>query len=164
VLVVEALRAESAKALHANLAGMPPRRFNAFHLLYADASDAFVTWSDGEAIHQETLRPGLHVVTERSLGGDDHGRTDALRRRWVELGAGRAFDPDALAALMRAHDDRDPVAAPCLHVPMLEYGTRSSLLFALGEPVTTSRFLWADASPCSTPYVEQHDLVAALRA
>ena len=69
-LVVDALRAGSAEATREQLEGLSATRYNDFHLLYADRTHAFVTWTDGQALRQQTLAPGLHVVTERSLGGD----------------------------------------------------------------------------------------------
>jgi uncharacterized protein with NRDE domain len=158
-LVVESLRHGSAAALHATLASLPPRRFNAFHLLYADATAAHVTWSDGAALHQETLAPGIHVVTERSLGGDDHGRTERIVH---ELSLRDAPAPEALMAVMRRHDDANPVAGTCVHVPAFGYGTRSSMILFLEDPIAKSRMWWAEGSPCEHAYVARDDLVAAL--
>jgi hypothetical protein len=160
-LVVEALRHDSAAAAHAALATLPPRRFNAFHLLYADAQAAFMTWSDGDALQQAALEPGVHVVTERSLGGDDHGRTERILRA---LPASGAPEPDLLMSVMRRHDEANPVAGTCVHVPVFGYGTRSSMLLYLGDPPAKSRIFWAEGSPCEHPYEERPDLVAALAA
>ena len=130
-LVVEALRLGGARKLHAAFAnGLDARRYNPFHLLYADTTaEAFVTWFDGQASHQEQLSPGLAVVTERSLGGDYYGRSEHVRRRLEPLL--ERDGPPALedfAPAMRDHDERDPLASTCVHVPVLRYGTRSSLL------------------------------------
>ena len=72
-LVVDALRLGSARKVHEGFSmTLDAHRYNPFHLLYADPDAAFVTWFDGSALHQEELRSGLTVVTERSLGGNDH--------------------------------------------------------------------------------------------
>src|SRR5579863_1043129 len=63
-IVVEALAAPSARELHSRMARFPAEEFNPFHLLYADAEDAFVTWFDGQARQQAELGRGVHVVTE----------------------------------------------------------------------------------------------------
>lgn len=162
-LVVDALRAPSARALHASLSSLSPRRYNAFHLLYADARDAFVTWSDGAALHQQVLPPGLHVVTERSLGGDDHARTSLICDAWPRLApAGALPSPEALQRLLALGRPDDPLGGVCVEAPAFNYGTRSALVLFRHEPLRDSRLFWADGRPDRTPFVERPDLIAAL--
>lgn len=156
-LVVEALRLGAASAVHRALAStLDPHRYNPFHLFYADVSgDAFVTWFDGHDVRQQRAPPGVVVVTERSLGGDDHGRERRIRRSLGPLVANQTPPSlDALAGLLREHDEADPIASTCVHVPALRYGTRSSLLLEVHDPARQSRWLWAEGPPCVTPYVE----------
>lgn len=148
-LVVRALRAASARALHASLAGLDPLLYNAFHLLYVDRDDVFVTWSDGATVRQATLGPGVNVVTERSLGANDEGRTEAILARLGALGP--AADDEALAETMRHHAE-PPLLGTCVHLPEHGYGTRSSTVLVVGEKGTRVRF--ADGKPCVTPYVD----------
>lgn len=151
-LVVEALGAVSASALHASLARLPPTRFNAFHLFYADARDAFITWSNGTGVQQQTLAPGLHVITERSLGGADHDRTERVVERWPD---GAALPtPESLASLMSIHREDDPLGSICVHAPAFNYGTRSSLVLLRAESLRDSRWLWSDRAPCQQPHRE----------
>lgn len=159
-LVVEALRATSARALHASLQALRVERFNTFHLLYADFDGAFVTWSDGAAIHHRELGPGLHVVTERSLGGDDQGREELVRRAWptLETGDDGAPTPRALQALMST----GVPAGVCVDLPEFNYGTRSSLVLYAKRDLAQSRWFWADGRPDQTPYVEHPELLRAL--
>jgi uncharacterized protein with NRDE domain len=156
-LVVEALRLGSAREVHEALATvLDGRRYNPFHLFYADAGgEAFVTWYDGDAVRQQALARGLAIVTERSLGGDDRGRSERIRARVQPL-LGRGTPPslEDLAPVMREHDEAERLAATCVHVPELGYGTRSSLLLDVRIPPSKSRWLWADGPPCVTPYVE----------
>jgi uncharacterized protein with NRDE domain len=152
-LVVDALRLGSAKKVREAFSNsIVARRYNAFHF-YADRDDAFVTWFDGSAMHQQELSRGLTVVTERSLGGDDHGR-EAWGRRQLEPLLTRAAPPtlEDLAPTMRDHVEGDPLASTCAHVPALGYGTRSSLLLEVPSEAGRSRWLWADGPPCTTPY------------
>jgi hypothetical protein len=154
--VVDALRLGSAKKVHeAFSTTLDARRYNPFHLLYADRDDAFVTWFDGGDMHQEQLSRGLTVVTERSLGGDDHGREERVRRQLEPLltqsSAPRLED---LAPTMRDHVDGDPLASTCVHVPALGYGTWSSLLLEVSSQAGRSRWLWAGGPPCTTAYEE----------
>lgn len=162
-LVVDALRAKSARALHEQLSGLSPRRYNAFHLLYADAADAFVTWSDGHALRQDALPPGLHVVTERSLGGDDHARTRLVRDAWPQVSPGGALPtPEALQHLLATGRPEGPLGGVCVEAPAFNYGTRSSLVLFRAEPLAHSRLYWADGRPDRTPFVERGDLIASL--
>ncbi len=162
LLVVEALGASSARALHARLGGLDPSRYNAFHLLYADRSEAFVTWSDGSVVRQEALVPGVHVVTERSLGGDDRARTETVRTLWRELPAGRAPTAGELFALLRHHRDDDPLGSVCVHAPALGYGTRSACVLRLGPRGEDVEMWWAEGAPCKVEPRRLDDLVDAL--
>jgi uncharacterized protein with NRDE domain len=162
-LVVEALGAASAHELHGRLRALSPAAYNAFHLLYADREGAFVTWSDGTALRQDALGPGIHVVTERSLGGDDRSRTELVRRRYPRVDPDVPPGVDALAGLLEIHaPPEDPVAGTCIHVPALGYGTRSSLVLRLGPTIEQSDFAWVEGSPCTQPMVPRPDLLAAL--
>ncbi len=158
-LVLEALRQPSAVAVREALEGLPVTRYNTFHLLYADARAAFVTWSDGAQVRHQPLAKGLHVVTERSLGGDDAGREEVVRRAWptLEQEAG-APTPSALQRLLAT-------GAPtgvCVDLPAYDYGTRSALVLTVQPALAASRWFWAEGRPDRTPFVERPELIAAL--
>lgn len=159
-LVLDALRAPSAAALHDKLADLDPAAYNPFHLLYADRASAHLTWSDGAALHRADLGPGLHVVTERSFGAGDAARADLVRRRWEALG-----DPssEGLQALLAEHAG-DPFAATCVHADAFGYGTRSSMILRLADTWAETRLAWAEGKPCRTPFVPQDDLLRQLAA
>ena len=145
-LVIDALRASSAAAVSARLRALAPQHYNPFHLLYADARSAHLTWDDGAEIHHQDLSPGLHVVTERSFGGDDSGREALVRSLWPATP-----DPQALHRLLSTHRP-DALGSLCIHVPGFNYGTRSSavILLASGK----AKLWWTEGSPCTTPQVE----------
>jgi hypothetical protein len=162
-LVVEALRAPDAKALRAQLSSLPSKRFNAFHLLYVDATHAFVTWSDGDAVQQQELKPGVHIVTERSLGGDDRARTSLIRERWAAISPqGRVPTPAALQGLLGATRADDPLGGVTVEAPEWNYGTRSSCVFFRAKELAHSRLFWAEGRPDRTPFVERPDLIVEL--
>lgn len=160
-LVVEALGFRSARALHLGLEKMSPRRFNAFHLFYSDPNAAFVTWSTGDRIDQESLVPGVYVITERSLGGDDRARTELIRAHWPGVEKGPGLLAERLADLLRLHRD-PPGAGVCIHAPKLNYGTRSSLILLLQQRIPEGQFFWANGPPCVTRYEDRSDLLRAL--
>ena len=164
-LVLEALRAPSAQALRSSLEGLDARRFNTFHLLYADAAAAFVTWSDGAQVHHDALAPGLHVVTERSLGGDDHGRTQLITSAWPGLAREDGVPtPAALEALLARPNPADPAGAVCVDLPAWNYGTRSSLVLFVAPTLAQSRWYLADGRPDRVPFVEHPELISQLFA
>jgi uncharacterized protein with NRDE domain len=147
-LVVDALRQPGAGAIRAFLAGIPPEQHNGFHLFYADRETAFVTWSDGVAMHHEPVAPGLLVVTERSHAGATPPRERRIRQALAHE------DPtlDAMGEALRIHDDADPLAATCVHVPLLGYGTRSALRLSLGEDPGAVDARWCEGPPCTQPF------------
>lgn len=164
-LVLEALRAPSAAALRRSLSGLSAQRFNTFHLLYADASAAFVTWSDGLQLHHDSLAPGLHVVTERSLGGDDHGRTQLITSAWPTLERESGVPTAAsLGALLASRNAADPAGSVCVDLPDWNYGTRSSLVLSIAPKLANARWFWADGRPDQVPFIEHPDLIAQLFA
>ncbi|APR76508.1 Hypothetical protein A7982_01855 [Minicystis rosea] len=157
-LVIDALRASSAAALHERLAELDPAAHNPFHLLYADRESAHLTWSDGHALHRSELAPGLHVVTERSFGAGDEARASLVRRHWAELGE---LTPETIAPILAQHAD-NPFDATCVHADAFGYGTRSSMILRLADRWADTRFFWAEGRPCRTPFVDQEALVRAL--
>lgn len=160
-LVIDALGARSARALHDDLASLDPAAHNPFHLLYADRESAHLTWSDGHTLHRADLAPGLHVVTERSFGAGDEARADLVRRCFAELGPD--LGPHTLGPILSQHA-ADPFQATCVHADAFGYGTRSSMVLLLGDEPRKTRLFWAEGKPCMTPFVEQRALVEALGA
>ncbi|MGO8970879.1 MAG: NRDE family protein [Myxococcaceae bacterium] len=153
-LVKEALSAGSVEQLHRRLGGLGPRDYNPFHLLYADASGrAGLTFSDGQRVEQRWLSPGLHVLTERSLGaGDESARVTRAQRA---LTAGRGMMPlEAWADVLRVHAEPEVRDGTCIHAPALGYGTRSSFLLQLASGGSGSRCLWTLGPPCTSPWVD----------
>ncbi len=133
-IVLEALRHDSPASLHRALSVLSPTRFNPFHLLYSDGLETHVTWVDDEKLHQQTLGAGLHIVTERSLGGDDRARTSLIRDHWREVSPNNALPSvEALKGLLSLTRPDDPVGGVCVEVPGFDYGTRSSFLFFKSE-------------------------------
>ena len=160
-LVVEALRHTSALSLHSALSATNAQRFNAFHLFYSDGRESFVTWSTGREVLQQSLPSGLHVITERSLGGDDRARTELIRSRWPAIQSGPGPLAERLANLLRLPGNPAGTGV-CIHAPQFNYGTRSSLILLVANPLPQSQLLWADGPPCTTEYQSRDDLLKEL--
>jgi hypothetical protein len=153
-LVAEALRTESVEALHQTLAPLGAQVHNPFHLLYADASGrAGLTWNDGVGVRQRWLGPGLHVLTERSLGAGDDSARSARARAALEGRAG-TVPLDVWAELLRGHVRPEAREGMCLHAPALGYGTRSSFVLQLSAGASASHCAWTDGPPCTSPFVD----------
>lgn len=158
LLVLDALRAVDARSLHRQLAALLPEQHNGFHLAYADGQVAGVTWSDGQALHQEWLAPGVHLVTERSYGaGDDAGRSVQLR---AAVGDDALIDLEGWLLLLSRHADT-PLASTCVHADGVGYGTRSAFVLQRAPTAAASVCAWTEARPCTSP---AHDGSATLRA
>ena len=163
-LVVDALALGSAREIHEAMANVPASRHNGFHLVYADARDVLATVSNGTHLAQLTLGHGIHALTERSFGaGDDGPRLARIRAAWSRLAPPSAgasdrteLDLGRLSQLLTEHDDHDLLAATCIHVPGIRYGTRSGAAIAIaagGSRAGGMRMLWAEGPPCTTPFV-----------
>ena len=119
-------------------AGSPaldPAAYNGFHLAYADGTFAGLTWSDGSALRQERLEPGVHVLTEQSLGaGDDGARRRLVASRVARRGRARAWRDGSRCS--REHGP-EPRAGTCVHADAVGYGTRSAFVLhraTVGRP------------------------------
>jgi len=145
LLVLEALQAQSARGLHQALRELRGDRHNGFHLVYADLRDAFVTWGDGYAIHQETLEAGrVQVITERSFGAGEGAREQSVAQAFAGL------EPELAAwrAPMTVHA-KEPLESACVHADAVGYGTRSSFQLLLRPRDVQA--LWTDGHPCVNP-------------
>jgi uncharacterized protein with NRDE domain len=160
-LVADALALGSARDIHEAMQHVPASRHNGFHLVYADARAVLATVSNGTHVAQLTLGRGLHMLTERSFGaGDDSRRGVRIQAAWTRLSpAGAELDLERLSQLLTEHDEADLLAATCIHVPGIHYGTRSGTAVALaaagsgrGDHRRSSRMLWAEGPPCTTPF------------
>jgi uncharacterized protein with NRDE domain len=157
LLVLDALESADATSLHRRLAALDPATYNGFHLGYADGTSAGLTWSDGNTLRQERLSPGVHVLTEQSLGAGD----DGARRRLVQerVPMGEVVDLEGWLGLLSVHAP-EPRAGMCVHADAVGYGTRSAFVMHRAPSTVASRCAWTEARPCITP---AHDGTAALR-
>ena len=147
LLVLDALESPDAAGLHRRLGTLDPAAYNGFHLAYADGSSAGLTWSDGSVLRQERLGPGVHVLTEQSLGAGD----DGARRRLVE----ERVEPEGVLgvegwlALLSWHGP-EPRAGTCVHADGVGYGTRSAFVLHRAPSVARSVCAWTESRPCTT--------------
>jgi hypothetical protein len=148
LLVLDALESADAASLHRRLSALDPAKYNGFHLAYADGTSAGLTWSDGSTLRQERLAPGVHVLTEQSLGAGD----DGARRRLVQerVPAGELVDLEGWLGLLSVHGP-EPRAGTCVHADAVGYGTRSAFVMHRARSTATSRCAWTESRACTTP-------------
>ncbi len=155
-LVPFALGAPDAASARAAASALDAHGWNPFHLVVADAHEAFLWWYDGETSAVEPLSPGLHVVTESSPHGDGP-RGDLVRARWpVDPSIPRLHE--LLAVHAPAAADR---TATCIHMDPA-YGTRSSAILRLAPDLAASELYVTDARPCLAPHEDRSALLHAL--
>ena len=158
LLVLDALESPDAATLHRRLSALDAGEYNGFHLAYADGAFAGLTWGDGNVLRQERLGPGIHVLTEQSLGAGD----DGPRRRLVHEKAdpGKGLGIEGWLGLLSIHR-AEPRAGMCVHADAVGYGTRSAFVLHRARSVEQSVCAWTDARPCTSP---AHDGTALLRS
>ena len=105
-----------------------PTAFNAFHLLLANATDARIIWSDGEAFQEKELSAGLHILTESSFGAGPPERIQFIEQYIsTMLSQGQINVPDMQKLLGQK---RDPsFHGLCVDVPEINYATRSATIY-----------------------------------
>jgi len=156
-LVLWALEKPSFETLQVAAATLNPKAYNAFHLLFASGAEAGLAWSDGETLRTRTLGPGIHVLTERTLPGEDSPRVQRIQKHFEEHGLTR----EAMTTLLQLHSE-DPHAGLCIHAPGQNYGTRSSCVF--WADTLEPRLLWTEGAPCQNPSQDVSQLLMELSA
>lgn len=163
LLVLDALAEDSVAHAVRKVASEPPARHQPFHLLIADTHAAHLVWSDGTRVTHEPLAPGIHVITERSLGAAPSDRVARLQRELVALRSGPPPRDEQWMEILRRHGEPG-FEGTCVHVPERDYGTRSSSIVTLADEPPCARWLASDGPPCSNPYIDLSASLAGLFA
>jgi hypothetical protein len=160
LLVQDALACSSVSAAAEGAARWSPETHNGFHLVIGGAEEAELVWGDGLKVRRIALRPGVHVVTERSFGAAPSGREERLSQLAKELEIGPPPNDERLKEILSEHAE-DAFDGICVHLPVIGYGTRSSTMLRLGERV---RFLHTEGAPCSSELQDLSETARALLA
>lgn len=179
-VVMRSLRAGSVEGVEHYLAGLDPREYNPFNLLYGNAEVLRVAYArpDSERMSHEDVPPGVHVLSNDVL--DSPALPKVVRARKLAEAAARKPWPESVQALQRMLADhllpeRAPELLPeeeslpemrerlrqcqalCIHTP--GYGTRSSAIVALA-PGRVAHYLASDVAPCQAPYQDVTPLLS----
>ncbi len=158
LLCLDLLAFPTAVVGAARAAAEPAGRYNAFNLLVADRTDAFVVSQPaGERPRAARLEAGLHLLTNLDVNDPTCPRIAASHRRFAAAGEtfARGGDVDALVKGLReiladhatALDPRGP-GSLCVHAG--PYGTRSSSVLMVASEGGAARYFHADGPPCAT--------------
>lgn len=147
-LVTMALEFGSAAAARVNLLRQLGERRNGYHLLVADALDAFVIVGDAKP-EVARLTPGAHLITNlHDVGVLRVGEIDAIA---ADAGNAPMIDTVGLLVdLLRIRAELVEGFTP--NKDLGDRGTRSSTVIARGEPGQPGLFLHADGPPDHTPF------------
>lgn len=148
-LVLDALLHDRAGDAAKEIAALDPKKENAFHLAIADRDEAHVVVCDGETIVHHVLEPGLTVITERSYSVHAPKRERFIREK---MGSLTTVPKDRELELFLGTHDTDGFEGVCVHVPGLQYGTRSSTIFRAGAARTEVSMRFAAGPPCTVSF------------
>ncbi|MCC6767058.1 MAG: NRDE family protein [Deltaproteobacteria bacterium] len=160
-LPLVALGTGSAGGARAVIGALRGDAYNAFNLLVADRSEAWVAQNHDDEMRITTLTRGLHLVS--NLDVDDPTCPKIARSHVRFAAAGDAFKRDrdveafraALHAIVADHtltlDPRLPDALGALCVHAGPFGTRSSSLLFLDDAGRWAHW-FADGPPCTRRY------------
>ena len=177
-VVLDCLRAGTVDNVDDALAALDPRAYNAFNLLYADATRVRAAYAwDADRVEFEDVPAGVHVLPNDRLNHPEWfkvGRARALldgceTQPWEELArrlqavlADRQKAPWASVVTPPAGPFTRALAhqltSLCIRTPV--YGTRSSTIVALGPDGRVARYLFAAASPDRAAFADVTALLA----
>lgn len=150
-LVLDALREPSAANASEAASRHGAEVHNPFHLVVADTTSAHLVWNDGRKISRHRLQPGMHIVTERSLGAAPSGRLELLPKLVRPLVGGALPQLNTWRRIL-AHRDNPPLEGVNVLEPSRNYGTRSSTVVQLSDDPQRLAFFHAPGPPDEHPY------------
>jgi uncharacterized protein with NRDE domain len=176
-LVVEVLAKGSLEEAKRFLAGIDPRSYNEFNLIFGDGAHLCVAYGRGEAaeVEIEPLSAGVHVLCNDRLGSPEFPKADKARERvasiptapWHELRG-------PLAEVLADRSLPDPAEVPplppdapfdrevarylqAIYVETPVYGTVSSTIAAV-SPGRVHQYQFTDALPTPAGFKDMIDL------
>ncbi len=180
MLVLDALRFDSAARAARDLGSIPNDRYSGFNLVVADRQEAFsVTPSAQRKAGRVSVRrfePGTHVIGNAAPNDRTHPKTRRILDAAKQVERLPADDVlGALSGICRDHafladgagaSPDEPAGNVCVHLG--EYGTRSSVLLRLGDRSRSgasadSSLQYSDGAPCDHPYLDFTPLLRELR-
>ncbi len=171
-MVVDALTHTTMGSMRDYVAGLDPRAFNEFNLLYGNANQLEVAYArrDAERMRIEAVPKGFHALPNDELNHPWFPKATRLAGDLSKSLDSAPVDLGQLGALLGTHDkpaldtieelpaasrfDRPMVRelmALCIHTPA--YGTRSATVVGLAGDGRIC-YLFADGPPCRTEFTD----------
>ena len=158
LIVVDSLKAESAREAAKEIESLETDAYNPFNLLVADRATAHL-FSYAGAPERFDLAPGAHVIGNVHPRDEPSRKLARLRGEVAPLSGG---SPEAalegLRSVCGSHEGASAFEHTCVHAG--EYGTRSSLLMRLGGE--GHELHYADGAPCERAYIDSTRLLDEL--
>lgn len=154
-VVIDALARRTPEGVRSLLAGLDPRDYNPFHLVFGDAGGLSIAHARDEGIDVWPVPAGLSVVTNDRLDAPEFPRVARVRAH-VDPAAAQPWPALRQALIAALGDHTGPDRPVCVHTEL--YGTRSASLVGL----VAGGVGWlehADGPPCVTPFVDASALV-----
>jgi len=155
-LVLRALSYGSAEEARQSFLRDGALNYCGFNLAVIDRQSGFLLWMTGDENHIAELSPGLHILTERSLG-----TMDVARERVIRAKIKASADVDSMLSLLSIHHE-SLGEGTCLHGDTFGYGTRSSMVVDLDESWALRDARYSEGHPCNTRFEDFSELFHAL--
>jgi len=128
--------------------------YNPFHLVLVNTNEALIFWSDGQKFHTESLKEGVHIVTESSFGAGENLRASYFEKRLKQFSMNSPIQ--SFKNLLGEKVDPS-FCGPCIHIPEKNYGTRSSLIIKITSK--EHEFHYSNTSPDEPNWVDYKYLI-----
>ena len=163
LLVQRDLGLENARQAADAISSIKASSYNGFHLVMADTNSAWIVWSDGSELSRNELKPGVHIVTERSFGAAPSYREEQLLLEAQSLSDSASPPLTELEESLRRHRT-EAMDSTCVHLPEMNYGTRSSSIICFDKAGPQS-YRYAAGPPCSNALLDlSQEMLDGLRS
>ncbi len=149
-LVLQCLNQSTPEKAREALLVEEPSAYNPFNLFCLDQNAGFLFTNYPRPCMVAPLEPGIHLLTNHEIGDPDDPKAGWIHEKLANLQGHPGPLEDRLKQVLRHHGKEDASAPLCVHLP--GYGTVSSSLLLLANPLTESRFTFAEGPPCEEPY------------
>jgi uncharacterized protein with NRDE domain len=156
-LVLDIARCRTLDEAAGALEHLPATAYNGFHLFASDGRAAVQAIDDARTLTLSRLGAGFWLLTESGFGARPLSR-DAHARSVI------AGEPNlAMLRERLAQHSSNAYASMCIHLPGIDYGTRSATVLALGG-VEPDELWFSDGPPCATPWQDLSTLFRGVTA
>ncbi|MEY4723676.1 MAG: hypothetical protein RLZZ324_1189 [Candidatus Parcubacteria bacterium] len=144
-LVMDALASRCGDEALSLVMEMNPEAYSGFHLIIADAKQAYLVVNDGRHLTSQGFLPGMHVITSYGVHAG-HSQRDHLIRSFIPPII--ACCPSDLKSLLTFHG-KDPEDGTCSHGDGVFMESRFSMIARLPAAQRAWDLHWREGRPCA---------------